>query len=67
MKDFTLVALLKLMAKRWWIILLTSIVVCALTFSYFTFFVPPTYMSTGIIITSNGGIVDESADADGSI
>ena len=67
MKDFTLVALLKLMAKRWWIILLTSIIVSALAFGYFSFFVPSTYMSNAIIIASNGGIIDNNVDSQESI
>lgn len=67
MKDFTLVALLKLMAKRWWIILLTSIIVATLTFGYFSFFVPPTYMSNAIIIASNGAIIDSDLNSQESI
>lgn len=58
MKDFTLVELLKLLAKRWWIILLVAIFTAALTFGYFSMFVKPTYKSTAAIITSNGGFKD---------
>ena len=67
MKDFTLVALLKLMSKRWWIILLVSITVAVLTFGYYSVFVDPTYKSTAIIITSNGGISETDEDAPDSI
>ena len=62
MKDFTLVALLKLVIKRFWIIFLVSLFAAGLTFGYFQFLVQPTYMSTGKIIVSNGGINDENEE-----
>lgn len=67
MKDFTLVALLKLLAKRWWIILLVSVLASVLTFGYFQFFVQPTYMSSAIIIASNGGISVDTSESPDSI
>lgn len=67
MKDFTLVSLLKLILNKIWIILLVSIIVAAISFGYFQYFVQPTYMSTAIIITSNGGITDASEEDTGTI
>ena len=58
MKEFNLVSLLKVVINKLWLILLVSLVMAALVFSYFKYFVTPLYSSVATIICSNGGVTD---------
>ncbi len=56
MNEFNFMSLLKTILNKLWLILLIAVVAASVTFTYLTFFVTPTYRSTGSFITSNGGI-----------
>ncbi len=66
MKEISILYLLKLLKKNLLIIILSTVVFGAATFSYCHFLVSPRYSATASIIISNGTIINSSNTSGGS-
>ncbi len=55
-KEIDLLQLLRAVAKRWWIVLISSIAAAGIAFSYTYFFVTPKYQSSILLYVNNSNI-----------
>lgn len=57
-KDISIIELLKLLLKKWWIVVVVSIALGGLAFGYTKYYVSPTYLSRGMLYVTNTNVLN---------